>query len=373
MSQTFSEEAKKVPQRGEIGEAPVKGEDEWFHKFTSASKAEALNEKRLIQVDIELTSNCFGSCVYCFSSSEGHREITIPKERAFALVDEAKELGIRQIHWIGGEPLLHPHWYDIVKYTLDSGLRAAIISTGDLYTKENVKKIMGLEVYKRGWVAFHLETLNQEVFNKLHKNPAGLKARIKGMHTLLEGGYPNTQVYPQMVLTRPMISTIEELIDWYVDEIGVKYIAMNRFMPKGFGVIYRHFAPTLEEVRRAFEYRAKKLGSEMWLKMGPTECSKYYCKTTFYIQCDGQVLPCTYMPQLAVGNIFQRGLVDIVRQHNDILVHDYETKGYCATECENRDYCWGCRASAFNYLGDKTLSDPFCWQNPTAPKHVLEI
>jgi radical SAM protein with 4Fe4S-binding SPASM domain len=99
---------------------------------------------------------------------------------------------------------------------------------------------------------------------------------------------------------------------------------------------------------------------------------KHQCSSLLTLFCDGSVMPCGQLPrEFAVGNFYQQGLGNIVREHHTVIARgDLTIKGQCAI-CENNDICWGCRASAYHYLGDIEASDPKCWRNPAAKETYL--
>ena len=348
----------------------------WFYKFTAPSRKKARDEKRILMMDVELTDKCFGGCIYCFASAKTDSHFFIERERMFHLIDEAKELGLRQVLLIGGEPLLHPDWYSFSRYTLDKGLRSVICSTGDYYSKKISRQIVNeLKVQENGYCTIHIPTLNQSAFEKIcPTKPQGLKNRLRGLYNLLEAGYPPEKVYCQIVMVKPIMDTIEETIDWLVDEIGVSFVVMYPCRIKGYANEHLDVLPTVSQMKRAYEYRARKLGGDIWLRMADTELTKFFCHNMIYIEASGRVLPCGYLPQLAVGNIYHSSLVAIVDKNRDLLTHQFEVKGYCA-QCENNvkyDVCRGCRAHAYLYSGDLQASDPCCWMNPEAKEKYWE-
>lgn len=348
----------------------------WYYKFTGASRKKARDEKRIVMMDVEITDKCFGGCIYCFASAKKSGHFFIPRERMFRLIDEAKELGLRQILLIGGEPLLHPDWYDFSRYTLDNGIRSVICSTGDYYTKLVARTIVeDLKIQENGYCSCHIPTIDQKVFDKVCPDARqGLQNRIRGLYNLLEAGYPPEKVYCQIVLCKPIMDSLEETVDWLVDEIGVSFVVMYPYRLKGYAREHIDLLPTLSDLKRAYEYRAKKLGSDIWLRFADTELTKFFCHNMIYIEANGNVLPCDFLPEFAVGNIFERSLADIVEDNKDFLTHQFEVKGYCA-QCENNvvhDVCRGCRANAHIYLGDYQAADPCCWMNPEAKEQYWE-
>lgn len=75
-----------------------------------------------------------------------------------------------------------------------------------------------------------------------------------------------------------------------------------------------------------------------------------------------------FVDQVGVKNFFFSQLEEILRKnYQELLFHD-PVEGYCGEECENRDVCFGCRANAHHYLGDRRASDPKCWLNPRSPE-----
>ena len=124
---------------------------------------------------------------------------------------------------------------------------------------------------------------------------------------------------------------------------------------------------SLSDTKRALEYRAKKMG-EHWLRIGSSDGSFFYCRTTFGIHSDGSVSPCLCIKDLQVGNVYQEKLRDIFERHRDELLFNYEIKGPCGN-CLHNDICNGCRANAYHYLGDVAESDPKCFMNSEAKEY----
>ena len=348
----------------------------WLHKFVSPSRKRARDEKRVLMMDVEITDKCYGGCSYCYASGDGFKSRFMPRERMFNLIDEAKELGLRQVLLIGGEPLLHPHWYDFSLHTLEQGMRSVICSAGEYYTPKVAHQIVqDLQVQQNGYVTIHIPTRHEAAFLAIAPGKKGLLTkRIRGLYNLLEAGYPAEKLFCQIVLCQPILPTVEETMDWLVDELGVSYVVLYPLRLKGYAREQQALLPTLSQLRSAYEYRAKKLGSADYLRYGVCELTKFFCHNMIYIEVSGNVLPCDFLPDLAVGNVFQRPLRTIVEENRDFLTHQFPVKGACAT-CENNlkyDICRGCRAQAYTYTGDYQAADPTCWWNPEAKERYWE-
>lgn len=344
-----------------------KTKDEFFHKFVSRDRAmsRAVQGGHLALVDLELNNRCLGACAYCFSSSHPQGEITMPTEKALSLIDELKELGIRQITWPGGDPLLHPDCFKIWTYAAERDIRNFVWTSVITITKKVAKEICREDSIRI--MGIHIDTVEQEAYNKVHRDPKTLAQKIQGYRNLLDAGFPPDRVFGCICLTKPAIETIEETIDWFVDEMGVKFIDMPIFRPLGFGrERLREWEPNAEEVKRAFHYRARKLG-ENFLRIGPMECGRFFCQSYFIITCDGNVLCCGNIPDLVFGNVYQRSVKEIFEENRDALLFRFPIEGKCG-QCENNEVCFGCRATAYHYAGDIRASDPKCWLNIEARK-----
>lgn len=342
-----------------------KTQDEFFHKFVSPDRGlrRAAMGTKLSMIEIELNNRCLGSCAYCFSSSHARGEISMPTEKVLSIIDEVRELGIRQITWPGGDPLLHPDCFKIWAYAGERDIRNFVWTSVNTITKKVAKEICREESIRI--MGIHIDTLDPEVYSKLHHDPKTLEQKIQGYRNLLDAGFPPDRVYGCICITKPAVETIEETIDWFVDEMGAKFVELPIFRPLGFGgESPHHWEPTVEEVKRALYYRASKLG-ENFLRIGPTDCGRFFCESWFMITFEGNVLSCGNIPEPIFGNVYQRSVKDIFEGNRDAILFRFPIEGKCG-DCENNDVCFGCRANAYVYTGNVRASDPKCWLNPEA-------
>lgn len=335
--------------------------------FNDPVKIERMNQLKPYLMDIEPLSLCAGSCKSCISSSDTSTNIMMTKEKVFELLEDSYELGTRSVTFVGGDPLLHPSWEEFICYASDKGM-VTFLTTSGLISKGQAKRIARL-IDRISSVGFHLDTINQEAYNDSHYEPKTMELKKQGLYNLLEAGIPLEKVTVCITLTDPAARTIEETLDWYVDEMGLKEIIILQNKPEGFSKLYPELEADLSEIRRALLYRAKKLGKH-WLRFGSGDADKFLCRTIFGITYTGDVLPCRGINQ-PVGNIYKEPLKDIMDRARDTLFYNFEVEGFCK-ECENSDVCWGCRAIAAHYTGNVRASDPKCFMNPDAKEYYLK-
>ena len=101
-------------------------------------------------------------------------------------------------------------------------------------------------------------------------------------------------------------------------------------------------------------------GARMIAKyVGGCGAGRCYCA----IQPNGVVTPCVYIP-LPMGDLRKEKLIDIWRESEICgILRNRDYLAYHCGFCPYRDYCGGCRARAYGYLGDLTEADPGCIHN----------
>lgn len=334
-----------------------------FNIFADYERIEAINQVKPYTVDWAICSKCAGSCIYCVLGSDTSQNIILPKEKIMEVIDDSWEMGVRLMFWGGGDIFFHPDWYECISYAADKGMKGILAMSG-MMSKEDAKKIARLEPSLSG-IGVHIDTVVQEAYNKVHTNPKTLQAKMRGYQHLLEAGCPPDKMVGLITFTRHVAPTIEETLDWYIDTMGSRSITLCIFKSEGFGAQHKSdLEPSLQEVKRAIEYRAKKLGSH-WLKIGSSDGSQFYCRANIFIGYRGEVSPCGGIADSVCGNIYEERLPQIFEKHRDWLMFNFKVEGPCS-DCSNSDICFGCRASAYHYLDDIKASDPKCFLNPDA-------
>ena len=85
---------------------------------------------------------CNLKCTHCFISCSPTNDThgMIPKERVFEMLEKAKEKGVREYYFTGGEPFLHPDLFELIEATLRQG-PLTILTNGILISENKARKI----------------------------------------------------------------------------------------------------------------------------------------------------------------------------------------------------------------------------------------
>lgn len=356
---TSNESASQQVNAGSKEQSAIDPSLELFYKYTGTSRQGAALNQGLYLVDFEITTRCAGGCRYCYNTSVPQQSAFMSKEHIIKIVNELASLGVRQITWCGGDPLTHPSWEELVKYAAKQGLRSNLYGSA-IISKRQAEKIVALPSIRM--VGMHLDTIDQEIYKMHHREVRTMEYKMQSYRNLLESGYPREWVSPCICLTKYSAESMEQTLDWFIDEMGARYVPILIFKPEGLGREFRDWAPNHEQVWRAYSYRSKKLGDH-WLRLGTSECGRFNCRTKFYITTDGEVLPCGSVPRsFSAGNAIRDSLVEVFQRSRDELLFNFIPKGKCG-ECENSDVCFGCRSNAYHFQGDIRESDSMCWKH----------
>jgi len=125
-----------------------------------------------LQVHIVPANVCNMNCVFCAYRLDGYlsnetfdtRDI-MPKEKLFETLVSIKKLGVKAVQYTGGgEPLVHPNAYEMLKATLGLDLDMALVTNGMALTNE-----MCDTLGDASWVRVSLDAATPEMYSFLRK------------------------------------------------------------------------------------------------------------------------------------------------------------------------------------------------------------
>lgn len=78
-----------------------------------------------------ITRRCNLHCIHCYSdSSSQHYKGELSLREAIDVIDDLADYKVPAVHLAGGEPMLHPHFFDIVGYATARGLGVTVLTNG---------------------------------------------------------------------------------------------------------------------------------------------------------------------------------------------------------------------------------------------------
>ena len=288
---------------------------------------------------LNLTSLCNSNCIYC-EVKKLNQQNDLPYARIIKLIDEAKDIGVKTFFISGGEPFLHPNFWEIIQYVKAKGLKLTLVTNGLLLTRQSEDKIQILRkcVDK---LFISLESSKPEIHDQLRGGQGFWELTTEGIKRLTKFKDFNIVVKP--VISQNNIYDLPEYLKFCAD-LGVKEISFQPLntetnfpnvskveknylsikdsqllevekiinqgikISKDLGLITNLFA--IKQFFNTFWLGKEKEG--LWFeKLLP----KYTCIEVFtnlFIASNGDLLPCALIP--AVGNITNSTLKEEIKK-----------------------------------------------------------
>ncbi len=321
----------------------------------------------ITRVELELTEVCNLFCIFCYNSRN-------PKicEKPEVLIQSLSKSGVMELILTGGEPSLHPRFFEILNYACSQIPRVMIQSNGTLFANINFRN--QLLQYPIFCLNFSLHG-PQKIHDMLTGVEGSFNLTTQAIRFLTSS---NIRLACNMVLTvynsEPQI--IQETVR-LLEKMGVKEMTVTRFIPCGIGqhsqhlsVVPARFFESLDVLRTetakckislllANALPACQIPSTYWDLC--SRCS--FGLDKFYLDINGNVLICG-MSRVKLGNLHQKSLIDILSSSN--LYSRYLEGSHLPLKCQTCDklsLCGGgCRASALASTSQIDGEDLLCFQ-----------
>ncbi len=289
------------------------------------------------------------------------------------VLTEAAELGVVQVHFSGGEPLVRRDLADLVRHARDLDLYSNL-STGATLADEGT-----LEGLKAAWLdALQVSLLDARPDgNDWLAGVPSFEKKCQAVAAARRLGLPITL---NVVLHRHNLDYLGEIIDlacrWQVDRLELAHVQYT-------GWAFRNRAallPGRAQVERAGAVVAearRRLGGRPdilhvmpdYFQEYPKACLHGWGRVFLTVAPDGAVLPCQTareIPGLEFPNVRDAGLADIWQSAP--VFQRFRGTDWMPEPCRScarREIDFGgCRCQAFLLAGDAAATDPVCRLSP---------
>ncbi len=96
---------------------------------------------RLQELDLYVTMSCNLHCRFCSVRAGEFDHLDLSFQRICTLLDEARALGLEEVHFLGGEPAIRKDLEEMVAYASGLGLHTRIITDGMLLKKARLEQL----------------------------------------------------------------------------------------------------------------------------------------------------------------------------------------------------------------------------------------
>lgn len=267
-------------------------------------------------ISIWLTTTCQYKCSYCYFNEENKEKKFANTAKVKKFIDDISSIGVESLEFSGGgEPTLHPDFYEIAQYAYDKGLKVGLLSNG-----------------------YKLQYSKMSFFSYIR---IGLDAATSEVYTQLKGTTPelfdivlakvSKFIKDRDKQERPRIG-----LKFMINKTNSEYLRDMLKLALTSKVDYCHFKRTHNDKDSISEYRASR--ANKWLsemkEMYPNFIYGGFSSELPTVKCfmspihtvvtpDGNALVCCYFTDenRTIGNVFDNDFLDVwnCERHQNII------------------------------------------------------
>ncbi|MGH3900846.1 MAG: pyrroloquinoline quinone biosynthesis protein PqqE [Pseudonocardiaceae bacterium] len=325
----------------------------------------------------ELTYRCPLHCPYCSNPVAVPEAVELGLDEWFRVLDEARQLGVLQLHLTGGEPLARPDLTQLVARARDLGFYINLVTSGVGLDERRAAELAqaGLD---------HVQLSIQGADPTAADEVAGARVWGRKMAAARVVTALELPLTLNVVLHRGNIGHIESLVD-LAAALGADRLELAHTQYYGWALLNRSaLLPTPEQVvatEQALAQARATHGDVLEIlyvvadyhEPYPKPCMHGWGRRHIVIAPDGRVLPCPAAGQITgldIDNVRERSLSMI--WHHSTAFTRFRGSAWMPEPCRSCprkeiDF-GGCRCQAFQLTGDAARADPVC---PLSPDHHL--
>jgi len=320
----------------------------------------------------ELTYRCPLQCTYCSNPVELTRYTTELTTDAWCdVLEQARRLGVLQVHFSGGEPLLRRDLVELIAVARKLGQYTNLITSGIPLTAERLHRLVdaGLD---------HLQLSIQDDRPVEADRMAGIRAHDRKLATAAQIKAVGLPLTVNVVLHAGNVGRIEALADLAAG-LGADRLELAHTQYYGWGLRNRAaLMPTAGQVARADEavrrLRANEAVEVVYVPADhhgdrPKPCMQGWGARQLVIAPNGDVLPCLAahsLPGLEIPNVREKRLADI--WYASGAFEAFRGTAWMREPCRSCELrtvdFGGCRCQAYALVGDPAATDPVCGLSP---------
>jgi radical SAM protein len=340
----------------------------------------------------EVTQACDLACVHCRASAQPNRNAEeLNTRQGFELLDEIRSFGNPLMIFTGGDPLKRPDLYDLIRHSVEIGLRTNVTpSATPLLTEEAIDRFQQAGVSR---MAISVDGPDA----KSHDDFRGIPGTFdRAMLALYHAKKIGLETQFQTTVTRRNMARLPEIAQIAAD-VNTKMWSLFFLIVTGralenddlaaqeyeqvfeFMYNYSKTAPFPIKTTEAMHYRryvaqqmkaehrsapeSEKAGAVMWRTAGVSDGKGFV-----FVSHKGEIYPSGFLP-ITAGNVLRDALTDVYRYSGLFrsLRDVNQREGKCGI-CEYQKICGGSRSRAYALTGNYLAEDPRCVYQP----HLVE-
>ncbi len=302
----------------------------------------------------ELTYACNLQCVHCLSSSGQRDDRELSTAEAKRVLDELRDLQVFYINIGGGEPMVRRDFFELVEYSVASGIGVKFSTNGAFIDAEKARRLASMDYLD---IQISLDGVDATT-NDAVRGAGSYDMARRAMDNLAAADFGPFKI--SVVVTRqnvPQLDEFKALADSYGAQLRV-----TRLRPSGRGVdSWDNLHPTNAQQRQIYNWLMANgenvLTGDSFFHLnalGPALPGLNMCgagRVVCLIDPIGDVYACPFVihDEFRAGNVRDQGGFAKVWKQSDLFtsLREPQSAGACAS-CGAFDACQGgCMAAKF--------------------------
>lgn len=352
----------------------------------------------------DVTKKCDLSCIHCFNTDKYRGEIgkkrhELNTKEALDAINKIADMGFKQIHMLGGEPLNRQDLPVLIEHAINQGIAVTINSNGVRLTEEMANKLINLGISQ---IAISLDGPNEKINDKIRGKGVFKRTteNLKQLVELLKEDGSKLETGITFTLTQYNWNKTTEMFDLAVS-IGVDVLDVMELYISGEALKNSELYYTWEQDINAYEelvdhvrenrsqypdivvqvdtftaladYLERKYRAN--IIMHPKNMGCMAATDRWILEADGLINPCgicdtahyNAAPLADERFTFQKFYINEVDSLEDVLHSEYfqsfidfrndvslHTNTKTCLSCQHRAYCRPC---PFLHYGDKVIAE----------------
>ena len=136
----------------------------------------------------QVTNECNLACLHCIEESGPGKAFPdeLGDEQVFSVLEQAMDLEVPYLSFSGGEPMVHPRFFDMVEYVCKRNGQLKIETNGHFLSRENCDRLKALGVKA---VQVSLDGATSATFNRMRVR-GNFNVAVEGVKNLQAAGVP---------------------------------------------------------------------------------------------------------------------------------------------------------------------------------------
>ncbi|MCP4557382.1 MAG: radical SAM protein [Herbaspirillum sp.] len=307
---------------------------------------------------LHLTSRCNLKCPYCYNQEHRAqlRDISAGTREQFAkLIDEAADLGFKEVKLTGGEVLLRRDTLDLARHAKTRNLRVNLLTNGTLIDQNNAREIA--EVVDS--VSLSLDSARPDEHDAVRGKRTHAKV-VRAVGLLKNAGVK--VLHLNAVMTPVNKDSVREFLPYAWEDLGAQRVTTaaatiavdDPNQHRGAATYMLRPEEMGEVLQQRWAFEKQRFGDR---PVHPMALRRSQCGAgngVISVDSNGDLYPCQTMhiPELRCGNVFDSGLAEVLETSALLrrVKHLTPDRLEKCSSCAMRYVCaGGCRMEAYSH------------------------